>query len=349
MSLHRLISVVGIVALCIAFALPAFAQWDPGVEGYGQFRYEYSDEAADGDFDIRRMRISWKDEVNDVGTMARVQLDIADLLEGEGQEIDPKDLWVWHPFTPTWSARVGYGDVMFGKDVEYSSSSRLPFERAKATTSFFPSEKCLGVFATFEGQDTSNVIVDLGVIDGMDAWHRGDFEDAESFVASAEIPFGEGSVAGISYMTSDIEVAGAAAAQSGSSSLNFEPDVFGAHVRYQGTGNVAGLALQAEYFDGDWYNHKAHSLYDADGWYATLEYTPMNSAVTPFYRYDEFNYSWDMQATQTGSSSAEYSRHTFGVAYEPFASNLVTLQVEDIDDAGDDDTTVGIQWQVKYK
>lgn len=349
MSLHRLICVVGIVALCIAFALPAFAQWDPGVEGYAQFRYEYSDEADDGDFDARRVRLSWKDEVNDVGTMARVQIDVADLLEGEGQEIDPKDMWVWHPFTDAWSARVGFGDVMFGKDVEYSSSSRLPFERARATTSFFPSEKCLGVFVTFEGQDTTNLVVDLGLIDGMDAWHRGDFEDAESFVVNAEIPFGEASVAGASYMTSSIEVAGAAAAQDGSGTTDLDADVWGVHVRYEGVQRLAGLAFQGEYYDGDWYDHRAHAVYDADGWYATVEYTPDGSNVTPFYRYDEFNYSWPMHTDQEGGNEAEYSRHTFGVAYEPWDSNRLTLQIEDIDMESGDDTTVGVQWQVKYK
>jgi len=237
---------------------------------------------------------------------------------------------------------------MFGKDVEFSSSKRLAFERAEATRAFFPGEKCLGAFLTFKGQDSANVVVDLGFVDGMDAWHRGDFDDASSFVANVEIPFAEGSVAGISYMTSSIDVAGAAAAQSGTTTMEFEPDVFGAHVRYHGTGQMSGLALQAEYFDGDWYNHKAYSMLDADGWYATLEYTPQDAAVTPFYRYDEFNVSHNIATAQVGGED-EYVRHTIGVAYEPFANNRLTLQVEDIDDMGDEDTTVGLQWQVVYK
>lgn len=330
MNLHRLIGVMGI-ALCMTLTLPAFAQWAPNVEGYAQFRYEYSDSEGDGDFDTRRVRLSWKDEVNDEGTMARIQIDLGDLLEDEGQEIDPKDLWVWHPFSESWSARFGYGDVMFGKDVEYSSSSRLPFERAVATTSFFPSEKCLGIFSTFEGQNGSNLVFDLGVIDGMDAWHRGDFEDAESLVANVELPFGDGSTAGVSYMTSNIEVANV--------NDDLDSDVFGLHVQYVGSGPTEGFFGQAEYYDGDWYDHRAYSVHAADGFYGLLAFTPEGSDATPFYRYDEFN----------AGDAADYSRHTFGVAYEPWASNRITLQVEDIEDGADEDTTVGIQWQVKYK
>jgi len=331
MSIRSRFCVAGIAALLLLVGLPAFAQWEPKVEGYGQFRYEYSDSDSDGDFDIRRMRLSWKDEVNDVGTMVRIQLDVADLLEGEGQEIDPKDMWVWHPFSDSWSARVGFGDVMFGKDVEYSSSSRLPFERAKATTSFFPSEKCLGLFATFEGQNGANVVADLGVIDGMDAWHTGDLDDAESFVGNVELPFGNGSSAGVSYMTSSIEVDGVDG--------NLDADVFGAHVQYIGSGPTDGWFGQAEYYDGDWYDYKNYEVHDADGFYGLLAFTPQGSAATPFYRYDEFN----------PQDASEYTRHTFGVAYEPWTNKRITLQVEDIDMGDSDDTTVGVQWQVKYK
>jgi len=127
MSLHRFISVVGIVALCIAFALPAFAQWGPGIQGYGQFRYEYSDNADDGDFDARRVRLGWMDEINDVGTAACVKIDVGGLLgNDEDGDIDLKDAWVSHSFANGWSTRVGFGNAEFGHEVPYSSSERLP-------------------------------------------------------------------------------------------------------------------------------------------------------------------------------------------------------------------------------
>lgn len=342
MSLRKTMCVVGIVAMFIAIALPAFAQWDPDVQGYSQFRYEYSDNDSDGDFDTRRVRLSWKDAINDEGTTVRVQLDFSDLLSGDGNKVSAKDIWVMHPFTEDWSALVGFTTVQFGYELEYSSSKRLPLERSKAARSFFPGERGIGAFLSFASAENSNVALNLNYIDGMDSWERGDFDDAESFIARVEVPFGNGSAAGVSYMTSDVDV-------TTGSGASFSPDLFGAHVRYNGGGNGSAWAVQAEYYDGDWYDHKNVSIHDADGWYAQLEFTPEATPVTPFYRYDEFNYSQAMQATQSGSSEAEYSRHTFGVAYEPWSNNRVTLQVEDIDDVSDDDTTVGVQWQVIYK
>lgn len=348
MSLRKLICMVGVTAVFAALALPASA-WEPAVQGYSQFRYEYSDSAGDGDFDTRRVRLSWKDEVNDLGTTVRVQLDFSDLLTGDGNSVSAKDIWVSHPFSASWSALVGFTTVPFGYELEYSSSKRLPFERSRAARSFFPGERGLGAFAAFSAQASPGVAVNLGLIDGMDAWDRDGLDDAESFFARAEVPFGNGNVAGVSYMTSDIDLKAVAAAQNGASGSGFSSDVFGAHVRYTTPAGGNRWALQAEYYDGDWYDHRNYALYDADGWYAQLEFHPTTTAVMPFYRYDEFNYSRPMSTTQEGGGQSEYSRHTFGVAYEPFANNRLTLQVEDIDTGSDDDTTVGVQWQVIYK
>ena len=46
MSLRKLICMVGVTAVFAALALPASA-WEPAVQGYSQFRYEYSDSAGD--------------------------------------------------------------------------------------------------------------------------------------------------------------------------------------------------------------------------------------------------------------------------------------------------------------
>jgi hypothetical protein len=346
MSLHRLIRVVGVVVLCLAVSLPVFAQWDAQAKGYSQFRYEYSDNAEDGDFDTRRIRLSWKDEVNDLGTMARVQVDFGDIIEGKN-EVDPKDLWVWHPFGNGWSARFGLGNAEFGHDVPYSSSKRLPFERSYAARNFLPGERAIGLLATYEGAETP-VTLDLQIFGGMNDWHdEPGFDDAESLLARVQYPLMEMGTVGASYMTSDVDLEMANAASShGGSDSSVDPDLWGFHAFL----NYGLFGFRGEYFDGDYlaFADDHASVYDADGWYAEVNYTPENSQVTPFYRYDEFNYSWDMAATQS-DNEAETSRHTFGVAYEPWANNRLTLQVEDIDMESDDDTTVGVQWQVKYK
>ncbi len=347
MSSHKLLCVVGIVALSIAFALPVFAQWDAGMEGYGQFRYMYSDSAEDSDFDARRVRVGWGGQVNEQGTTARVQFDIGDLLgNSDGEDVDLKDAWVMHPFTENWSTRLGFGSAEFGQDVPYSSSKRLPFERSMAARSFFPGERGLGALVTYAGPESSAVQLDLQVFDGMDEWHSiNAFDDATSFLARLQYGFNDQGTIGASFMTSDIDVNFAQVAQ-GSGNSGADADVWGFHLLY----DYANLGFRGEYFDGDWVDYKnSFNVYDADGWFAEVNYTPENSVVTPFYRYDEFGYSQNVAVAQKGGSAAEYVRHTVGVAYEPFANNRLTLQVEDIDAMGNEDTTVGVQWQVSYK
>ncbi|MGC9318476.1 MAG: porin [Armatimonadota bacterium] len=325
MSFRRLVCVVGMVALGPGCVLPAFA-WDPTPEGYAQFRYEYKDSEDDGDFDTRRVRLSWRDTVNDRGTTARIQFDVGDLFTGGGHEIDLKDAWVSHPFGNGWSTRVGYGDAEFGLDVPYSSSKRLPFERAKATREFLPGEKTLGVLFTWEGQEESTVVVDLQVTDGMDAWSSDD-DDAESLIARVQVPL-EDSIVGVSYMTSSRE----------GDDYSVEPDLWGAHVRWEGETAGSNWAFQGEYFDGELFDGM---MYDADGWYGLVEFSPQASDATVFYRYDEL----DASAQETAWS---YERHTLGVAWDWMENNRLTFQVEDIDNA-DSETNWGLQWQVKYK
>ncbi len=336
MSLRKLMCVAGIVAMLIAVALPAFAQWDPGVEGYSQFRYEYSDEAEDGDFDTRRVRLKWTDEVNDLGTTACIQVDVGDLIEDSGgdNDVDLKDAWVSHPFENGWSVLLGFGDVYFGNEVPRSSSDRLPFERSMAANAFLPGQRALGVLVNYEAP-ASPFQFDLQAFDGMDAWHDApNFSDAEGFSARAQYPFEFGLV-GASYMTSDVEYMVNQQTQS------VEPDVWGAHVLL----DYNRIGFRGEYYDGDGLDSAGSATEDADGWYAQVNYTPETGSVTPFYRYDEFNYT---DTTGQTATDVENSRHTLGVAYEPWANNRLTLQIADMEMGDTEDTTVGVQWQVSY-
>lgn len=317
-------------ALCLVVALPACAQWSPSVSGYSQFRYTYSDKDNDGDFDVRRARLNWRDKMNEAGTEFRIQLDFSDLPSGGGS-VAIKDLWVSHPFDNGWSGLFGFATVRFGYELQYSSSRRLPFERSQAARSFFPGERGLGAFVSYKSPQSPNVRFDLAYLDGMDSWDRGDFDDASSFVAKVEMPLSGGGAAGLSYMTSSVDV-------TTGGGQSFSPDVWGAHLRWNGSSDAGNWGLQAEYYDGDLYHHRNHIVQSADGWYAQVEFSPANSSATPFYRFDEFN---------TAGSSG-FSRHTLGCAFDVIEGNRFTLQIEDIS-AATNDTTVGVQWQVIYR
>jgi hypothetical protein len=329
MRIRSLLGIAGAVGLCTMVAFPAYAQWNPKVSGYSQFRYVYSDSDGDGDFDVRRARLSWRDKVNEAGTEYRIQLDFSDLPSGGGS-VAIKDLWVSHPFGGGWSGLAGFTTVRFGYELQYSSSRRLPFERSQAARSFFPGERGLGAFLTYRMPEAPAIRFDVAYIDGMDSWDRGEFEDASSFVAKAELPLGNGGAAGLSYMASSIDV-------STGGGQSFSPNVWGAHVRWNGALDASRWGVQAEYYDGDRYDHRNHRVQSADGWYAQVEFSPANSPATPFYRYDEFN----------AAGAPGFSRHTLGVAVDAIANNRLTLQIEDIS-AADNDTTVGVQWQVTY-
>lgn len=329
MNSCKLVCLAGIVALCVIVAPPASAQWDPNIEGYSQFRYTYSDDAGDGDFDTRRVRIGWRDTVNDQGTEARFMIGLGDLLgNDEDEEVDLIYAWVSHPFDNGWTALLGFDSVKFGYDMPYSSSKRLPFERSMAANSFIPGVFALGAKASYQGEQTP-LQFDLQVLDGVDAWHDSPaLDDAESLVLRAQYPIDDRGLIGVSYMTSNIELAAAAG--------DVEPNVWGAHLLW----DCGRFGFQGEYFDGDWADHTDQfNVHDADGWYALIDYTPEDSAVIPFYRYDEFD----------AGNVVDYSRHTLGVAWEPWDANRFTLQVEDIDMRTGDDTTIGLQWQVEYK
>lgn len=329
MAVRSRMIAVGLAVACLALAAPVFA-WDPPVTGYSQFRFNSGD-SADEEFEIRRARLSWKDTVNNEGTTVRVQIDVAGLVESGGDpEVEAKDIWVSHPWSEQFSTRLGFGSSMFGYEVEYSSSKRLAFERARVIRDFFPGERDLGVYGTWQGEAVS---VDLGFTNGMDKWHEDD-DSAHAFLARVRVPF-DGSEAGVSYMTAQREQDGG---------YDVSPDVWGAHVRYHG-GN--GLAFQGEYLDGEFLS--GGTLYDADGWYGTVEYTPRAADTTIFYRYDERDRTPRSVAAAQEGATQSYRRHTLGVAWDFMKDNRLTLQIEDIDNNGSESTDFGLQWQVIYK
>ncbi len=335
MSLRSLIIVAGIAALMVAMTLPAFA-WEPGVTGYSQFRYLYSDVDDDADFEAARIRLMWQDAVNDEGTQFCVQFDLAGVVEDNGEDsVELKDAWISHPWNEMLSTRLGFGTTMFGFDLPYPSSQRLPFERARITQEFFPGERDLGIYLTYRGDTDFGPVVDVGLTNGMDDWHDADNE-SQSFVARLTAPFDSGEV-GVSYMTSDRQ----------SATYDVEPDVWGAHVRYDASDSNVAWAFQGEYMDGEYL--AGDTYYDADGWYALAEFTPPESDATLFYRYEERDRTPLSVVVAQAGSTESYEAHTFGVAWDFMDLNRLTLQIKDVDDAGTTYTDVGVQWQISYR
>ncbi|MGD9496774.1 MAG: hypothetical protein AB7Y46_10770 [Armatimonadota bacterium] len=334
MSWQRLLCWAGTMALVMARA-PSAPAWEPQVTGYSQFRYTWNEDEEDGDFEARRIRLSWKDTLNDEGTTARIQLDLAGLIEEEDNEVELKDAWVSHPVSEAWQDWLGFGSVRFGYEVELSSSKRLPLERARVTRDFFPGERALGAAVRHTSNNGSGPVIDVMFTNGMDKWHDDD-DEAQSFVARVIAPLG-GSEAGVSYMTSRRE----------GESYDVEPDVWGVHVRHDGTCGATSWAFQGEYMEGEFVS--AGRYYDAHGWYALAEFPPAQSDATLFYRYDERERTAISMPGEQNGGSDSYRRNTFGVAWDLLENSRLTVQVEDIEGTSADDTTVGVQWQVIYK
>ncbi len=322
--------VLVLVGLCSVLAISS-ASAELKISGYTQARFLDTEiEGSDYDFDLRRARVKIAGPVNEDGTEIKLQIELGGLDDGKSVEL--KDLTITHPLSEEWKVRVGFSDMMFGEDVAYSSSTRLPFERAKVTRSLFPGEKDTGIYFFYKPMDkgSSTPHITLGYSDDLesmdDKLFTGDdvHDDSEALVASVKWPLRNKGAAGLSYMRASRD-----GFDAGGAPLGYDDDVWAAHVRYNGN---RGFNFQGEYFNG------SRKEVDVDGWYGTLEYTPKESNTTWFYRYDIYD----------DGDAADYKRHTLGAAHELGKNSRLTLQYEDVDDEGTGGSTLGLQWQVKY-
>ena len=316
----RRFTILMLAVMCVAsMGAIAFAKMD--VSGYTQARYNFYDDSmykAD-EFDLRRVRVKFKGPINEQGTVATVQVDLSKLDDTGSGEVGLKDAIIEQPLSDEWRARLGFSSVLFGYEVPHSSSHRLPFERSQAARKLFPGERDTGLYLirkpTGEGQPEFVVAFS----DGMADWED---DEQHAFIARAQWSFGNESVAGVSYMN----------ATRTQGDEDFDQDVFGAHVRWNGP---SGVGMQAEYYDG-----KLLDI-DVDGWYGQLEYAFPASSWTGYYRYDTFD---DGNPTHD-----EYKRSTVGAAYQLDKSQRITLELEDLEnESGVEATNWGLQWQFKY-
>ncbi len=334
MARKALSCIMPLLVLCALLTVaPASAELE--ISGYTQARY-WDDDADkdvstnDYDFDVKRLYLKLAGPINDDGTKFTLQVDLGGLDDDKDLKI--QDAKITHPLNDAWTAQFGYADMPFGCDVVYSSSKRLPFERAAVTRALFPGEKATGLHLFYKPQANSRTRPHFlfGFSDDLedmkDKLYKAPdtHEDSKALVMGVRWLLPNKGEAGISYMSADREGFDAA-----NRKLNYDNDVLGFHVRHNGS---RGFSVQAEYFDGE------RGPADVSGWYATLEYAPPQSKTSWFYRYDVYD----------DGDPDDYQRHTIGAAWEPGKNSRVTVQYQDIDDEGTTGSDVGVQWLVKY-
>lgn len=308
-----------VLAVCATISTTAWAEMT--VSGYTQARYNFYDDSmykAD-EFDLRRVRLKAKGPINDQGTVATVQIDLSKLDETGSGKIGLKDATVEHPLSDEWHVRFGYSSVLFGFEVPYSSSSRLPLERSRVARKFFPGERDTGAYFIRQSQDTGEPEFVVAYSDGLADWED---DEQNAAVARLQWPLAESGVAGFSYLT----------ANRTRGDQEYDQNVWGAHVRCNA---LRGLAVQAEYYDGELLG------VDADGWYGQIEYAFPESELIGYYRYDVYD--------DGNPSHDEYARSTLGLMYQVDPKQRVTFQWEGLEDeSGADADNFAFQWQFKY-
>jgi hypothetical protein len=315
----------GRIVLCaVLVALTALvhsAGAEMTVSGYTQARYNWYDDSMykPDEFDLRRVRLKAKGAINEQGTVATVQIDLSKLDDPQAGDVELKTATVEHPLNEQWRATVGFGDVLFGFEIAYSSSNRLPFERSYAASKLFPGEQGTGVYFVSSPTNSHQPELVIGYGDGLRKW-----QDDEQSAALARVQWQlpNKGVAGFSYLAGDRT----------RNSECYDQNVWGAHVRWPAN---HGLVFQGEYYDGEMLGA------DVDGWYGQLEYAFPNSSWTGYYRYDTYN--------DGDPSHDKYQRNTLGAMYQLDKNQRVSVQWEGYDDGkGGSFDNYGVQWQFKY-
>jgi hypothetical protein len=339
---HRRFCIVIALALFLGFTWLPYVSAELKISGYTQARF-YSDAFAkrDGDsdkFDIRRAMLTFTMPINDSGTVARLQVDLGELDDSGDGSVELAAATITHSINDMWTARIGFDDIEFGMDINYSSARRFPFERSEVARRLLPGGAETALYAFYQSKTPGRPEVAVGYSNDLRDWaEKNDMTgmtEQHAWVGRVEWPLANNGCAGVSYMrahrTGVDDLAAVEAAQGlGPVTSIFRNSVFGLHARYVG---INGLNLQAEYFTGD------SKLTDIKGWYGTLEYCPAAGKTTWFYRYDKCDIG----------TATDYGRHTLGAAMDVADNSRFTVQYEDIDRYGEKGSNYGLQWQVSY-
>ncbi|MHB8997356.1 MAG: porin [Armatimonadota bacterium] len=336
-----LFRVMGMIAISVMLTTMAHAEWK--WSGYSQLRYNWWDEDLNKDndsaFQIRRARLKVEGQVNPDTTIT-LQADFAKLIDDENGsgDVELKDALITRKLNENWFATAGYTTTPFGFEVPTSDSVLWALERSRVADALFPGQRDTGLYVHYRPSKRGVPQVDLGYGNGLHSWYdansAGD-EDSNShaWVARANWSLPNKSFAGASYMMAD------RTRTIGGVDYDFNnQDVFGLHARYNFANN---LTTVAEYFDG----HQPALVgglpvnQSVSGWYALAAYTLKDKPITPYYRYDTYDFG----------GADDYARNTIGVLWDRSKTERFTLQFEDGDDGkGVDFSNFAVQWQVKY-
>lgn len=321
--------VAGLAALGLWAVGVAQAEWK--FSGYTQTRYNFwdSDLGKDDAFDLARARVKFEGPVSEDTTM-KIQVDLSKLDDTGSGSVVLKDAVFTHTLNPQWTATIGLTENLpFGYEVGYSSSKRLPLERSYAEGQLFPGEADTGLYLHYLAPQGARPSVDFGVSNGMAKWYETDGAGnkdtgSRAYTARVQWKLPNNGVAGVSYRHA------ARTRSLGGTKSDFSDNLLGVHARYS---FAKSLALQAELYDG------ANLGTDVRGWYGQAEYRFDTAPVAAFYRYDTYDFG----------GSADYTRHTLGVAWDRGKSTRLTLQGEGYDDGkGGSFTNIAVQVQTMY-
>jgi hypothetical protein len=333
--------VLGMMAIGATLTTMAHAEWK--WSGYTQLRYNQWDsdlsKPDDSTFQVRRARIKVEGPVNDDTTIT-LQADFSKLIDDEkgSGDVELKDALITRKLNDEWLVTGGYTSIPFGYEVPLSDAVTWPLERSRAADVLFPGQRDTGLYAHYRPSKSGAPQVDLGYSNGLHSWYdktsAGD-RDTSSRAITARVQWllPNASFAGASYMMAD------RTRSLGGTDFDFDnQDVFGLHARYNFPCNFTAIA---EYYAG----HQPVLAggvpvnQSTDGWYALAAYTLPDKPVTPFYRYDTFDFG----------GAGDYTRNALGVAWDRTKTERLTFQVEDGNDGkGVDFTNFAVQWQVKY-
>lgn len=308
------------VAALVAALTTAHAEF--AMSGYAQIDYHLWDDGAETDeFSARAVRLKGTGTLDDAGTRAVLQIDLAKVINDDGHLV-VRDAYLDHPLSDEWSVRLGLAAQEIGYEGPCSGYSREWLERSRASGKFMPGQQELGVRMWRHAQRDWEPEVILSYGNGMDSWHDDDaLDEARAWVATVRFPFESDSEVGASYRVARRNV------HAGSGVERWDEDLLNLSVRW----NRAQVSFQGEYYDGQVADA------DASGWYSGLIYRPEAFDGGVYYRYDTFD-----------SGASDCRRHTVGGYWNLAPGERLTLEVDSEDTGADSLTEAIARWQFKY-
>lgn len=336
------------MAVRAAAAPPPPKQWYDNirVSGYGQVRWLYYPEAAEGaksnEFLLRRARFTLDARPHPLYQIY-IQPDM-----GEGS-FELRDYWIERALDDGKETRLRLGQqkVPFGFESPQSSSRRLPLERNWLARRMIPGERDTGITLYYTNADDKRLFSHgsrhefgtgdygnfaLGVYNGQGI-NTAEVNSSKHIVARGAKPFmlnmGGNDVyaeAGASLMTGKYH--------SSRDNRDYDDRLLGIHAYL----SPHPVGIQAEYYTG-----KTEGG-DVDGWYAMLIARTDPKGVA-FLRYDEYN---GPRKGRGEGNVYDRDRWSIGYCHQLDARSRLTVEYDKHSDSGKSDDMFGIQIMTSF-